>query len=88
MLTPEQLVVLEERYTPADQQKCRVCGAPLVFSSSSERGGSRYNCSSDDATRRSIKSLRERLEHYEQSACPRSVQALCSWSSWWRRTVS
>jgi hypothetical protein len=70
MITPEQLESLERRYTPADQQKCRVCGAPLQFSASGERGsGSRYNCSSDDASPlRSDKPLRERLDHYERSA--------------------
>jgi hypothetical protein len=70
MITAELLDHLERRYTPADQQKCVVCGAPLTFSSSGEPGGgSRYNCSSDDASpTRSTKPFRERLEHYLASA--------------------
>lgn len=69
MITKELLDALERRYTPADQQKCVVCGAPLEFSSSGERGGSRYNCSSEDASPiRSKRPLRERIEHYEASA--------------------
>jgi hypothetical protein len=70
MITSEQLDALERRYLPADQQRCRVCGAPLAFSSSGERGsGSRYNCSSDDASPvRSRLALSERLDHYERSA--------------------
>jgi hypothetical protein len=70
MLTTEQLDETERRYLPADQQKCRVCGASLVFSSSGDRfgGGSRYNCSSDDASPlRSTLPLRERLEHWDRS---------------------
>lgn len=69
MITEEQLARLERRYTPADQQKCVICGAPLAFSASGEGGGSRYNCSSDDASPvRSTRPLRERLDHYAGSA--------------------
>jgi hypothetical protein len=70
MITAEQLDELERRYTPAEQQKCRVCGAPLTFSSSGDRygGGPRYNCSSDDASPvRGALPLRERLEHWDRS---------------------
>lgn len=69
MITAEQLGYLERRYTPAEDQKCVVCGAPLAFSFSGERGGgSRYNCSSDDASPvRSARPLRERLDHYVTS---------------------
>jgi hypothetical protein len=69
MITAELLDALVRRYTPAQDQKCVVCGAPLAFSSSGERGGSRYNCSSEAATRGCTGStLRERLDHYERSA--------------------
>jgi hypothetical protein len=69
VLTAELLDALERRYTPASEQKCVVCGAPLTFSSSYQRGPSRYNCSSDDASPvHSGKSLRERLDHYDKSA--------------------
>lgn len=64
-ISAELLDRLERRYTPADQQKCIVCGAPLTFSAS----GARYNCSSDDASPvRSTKPLHERLDHYAGSA--------------------
>jgi rRNA maturation protein Nop10 len=69
MIPAEQLDALERRYTPADGQKCVVCGAPLAFSASGEGGGSRYNCSSDDASPvRSTRPLHERLDHYAGSA--------------------
>lgn len=69
MISEERLAALERRYTPADQQKCVVCGAPLTFSASGEGGGTRYNCSSDDASPvRSTKPLHERLDHYAGSA--------------------
>jgi hypothetical protein len=68
-ISAEQLDYLVRRYTPAEDQKCVVCGAPLTFSSSGERGGSRYNCSSDAASPvRSDRPLRERLDHYARSA--------------------
>ena len=68
-ITPEVLGELERRYLPASEQKCVVCGAPLAFSASGERGGSRYNCSSDEASPvRSPLSFRERILHYERSA--------------------
>jgi hypothetical protein len=68
-VTPELLASLERRYSPAAEQKCPVCGAPLSFSASGEYGGSRYNCSSDDASPvRSTRPLRERLDHYAASA--------------------
>jgi hypothetical protein len=71
MITAELLDQLERRYLPADQQKCRVCGAPLQFSTSDVPRGyaARYNCSSDDASPvRSTRPLHERLDHYESSA--------------------
>lgn len=70
MITAEQLDYLERRYTHASDQKCIVCGAPLVFSASGERGGgSRYNCSSAGANLvKRTSSLRERLDHYGASA--------------------
>jgi hypothetical protein len=70
VITTEQLRQLERRYTPAEDQKCVVCGALLQFSSSGERGGgSRYNCSSDAASPvRSKVRLRERLDHYAASS--------------------
>ena len=70
MITNEQLDALERRYLPADQQKCVVCGASLQFSSSGDRHspGTRYNCSSDDASPiRSKRPLREKLDHYDRS---------------------
>lgn len=70
MITSELLDALERRYTPAGEQKCVVCGAPLTFSSSGDRsgGGLRYNCSSDAASPvRSTGALRERLDHYAAS---------------------
>jgi hypothetical protein len=68
-ITAGQLDALERYYTPAEDQKCVVCGAPLAFSSSGEPGGgSRYNCSSDDASPvRSKKPTREYLDHYSSS---------------------
>jgi hypothetical protein len=70
MITANQLDYLVRRYTPAADQKCIVCGAPLVLSRSGERGsGPRYNCSSDDASLiRSQVRLSERLDHYARSA--------------------
>jgi hypothetical protein len=70
MITAELLDALVRRYAPAADQKCVVCGAPLAFSASGERGGgSRYNCSSEAATRsRAGVTLRERVEHYQASA--------------------
>lgn len=69
-ITTEVLGQLERYYAPASEQKCVVCGAPLQFSATSEHGsGSRYNCSSADASSiRSTKPLRERLNHYAASA--------------------
>lgn len=70
MVTAEQLDYLVRRYTPAVDQKCVVCGAPLSFSASGERGGgSRYNCSSAGAALlKSGPGLHERLDHYAHSA--------------------
>jgi hypothetical protein len=66
-ITDSQLTGLERRYTPAADQKCVVCSAPLQFSHS-DRNGSRYNCSSDDASPiRSTRPMRERQDHYESS---------------------
>lgn len=68
-VTPGLLDQLERRYLPASEQKCVVCGAPLAFSASGEHGGSRYNCSSEEASAfRSDRPLRERLDHYAKSA--------------------
>ena len=71
MITREQLDELERYYAPADQQKCRVCGAPLTFSSSGE-GRSRYNCSSDEASpvKNGVGSpgWLEGFDHYRNSA--------------------
>jgi hypothetical protein len=67
-VTFEQLACLERYYTPASEQRCIVCGAPLECSGS-DGGGSRYNCSSEDASPlRSRRSLRERIDHYGASA--------------------
>jgi hypothetical protein len=69
-ITAEQLGYLERRYTLASDQKCVVCGAPLEFSASGERGGGpRYNCSSAGAALlKSGPGLHERLDHYARSA--------------------
>jgi hypothetical protein len=69
MITKEQLDALERRYTPAGDQKCVVCGAPLQFSASGPRGFlGRYNCSSDDASPvRSTRPRHERMAHYDAS---------------------
>jgi hypothetical protein len=68
MITEEQLAALERRYTPADQQKCVVCGVALLTFAASDRFGSKYVCSSDDASPvRSGKPLHERLDHYAGS---------------------
>jgi hypothetical protein len=70
VITAEQLDYLVRRYTPADDQKCVVCGAPLQFASPAVPRGflGRYNCSSDDASPvRSTRPLLERLEHYDAS---------------------
>jgi hypothetical protein len=71
-LTPELLDALQRRYTPAENQVCVVCGAPLQFSTSGSGrpwDRSRYNCSSNAASPvRSTAPLRERLDHYEASA--------------------
>lgn len=77
MITKEQLDALERRYTPAEGQKCVVCGAPLTFSTSGPRGfAGRYNCSSDDASPvRSTRPLHERLAHYDASTWWDSEQA-------------
>jgi hypothetical protein len=68
-LTDEQLDWLERRYTPAEDQKCVVCGAPLRFSHSESGEKAVYNCSSDAVSPlRSTLPLRERIEHYRRSA--------------------
>lgn len=68
MITAEQLDSLVRRYTPAEDQRCVVCGAPLKFAGS-DPGGSRYNCSSEDASPiLSTKPYRERSEHYMASS--------------------
>jgi hypothetical protein len=67
-ITAELLDGLERSYTPAEDQKCVICGAPLQFSAS-DRHGSRWNCSSDDANPvKSTKPYRERMEHYDASS--------------------
>jgi len=68
MITAELLDALERRYLPADQQKCVVCGEPLVFSASGNdgRAWTRYHCSATDR-RESRKGLLRRLEHWERS---------------------
>jgi hypothetical protein len=68
MITAEQLDDLVRRYAPAEDQRCVVCGAPLQFSASGERGGLRYNCSSAAARPGLLPGIRERIEHYQASA--------------------
>lgn len=66
-LTDEDLTALERQYTPAQDQKCVVCGAPLTFARSGP-DGSEYTCTSDAASpiKRPLGD-RESMDHYNRS---------------------
>jgi hypothetical protein len=69
MISDEQLDVMERYYTPAEDQKCRVCGAPLQLAGS-ELGESVYHCSSDAASpvrREPGTSVQEQMAHWRNS---------------------
>lgn len=69
-LTDEQLDELERLYTPADQQKCRVCGAGLEFAASTD-SLTKYVCGSPETSilqhGLGAPTWKGALEHYSRS---------------------
>jgi hypothetical protein len=92
-LTGLQLDLLERTYGLASDQRCRQCGAPLQFATTTG-AGSEYACSSDDAS--PIKNAigghawRRRLDHYQNSRwtdrglANAAVILLIQELRWWR----